>query len=359
VSTSSRAGRDLDAERLPRRDRRARWRREDAAVSIPPSTFIEPGHAGGHALPIGGLPALERVIRACAADGVRRVEVPAAPIDVARGGVAHGVEVVWLPPGARPRADQPVVAGDTLEGVQIVDERSRRRAEWRVLRGLPKRHQGATDALLNWRASLPITRVLARTRLSPNHVTLIATAVGVAACAVVLLGTCPALAAGGVLLQAHSVLDSCDGELARLRYQFSRLGEWLDNVTDEIVDDGFAVCVGVVAGGPWFWLGLVGGARSLAIAAQLAEVYRRTGSGNPYAFRWWFERDKVTAAEVWDRRTALYWLRALGRRDTYVFLWMLLLLAGQPAAVAAFAAVNGALVIGMTLAHVALRGRAR
>jgi phosphatidylglycerophosphate synthase len=324
------------------------------------ATFIEPGTSGGHRFVVGGLSILERVIRACGARGVRRVEVPCAPIDVARGGVAHGVDVVWLAPDALPDAGQPVVRGDEVAGVRVVDDASRRRAEWAVLRGLPKSHQGATDALINWRASLRITRALARTPLRPNHVTVAATVLGLIAWALALTDTALGLAGAGLLLQLHSILDSCDGELARLRYQFSRLGEWLDNVTDEIVDDGFAVCAGVVAGGPWLWLGVLGGARALAVTVQGVDTYRRTGSGNPYAFRYWFERVDATPAEVWDRASALYWLRALGRRDTYVFLWMLLCLAGQPAAIAAYAGALGGLTLALTAIHLAVQaGRRR
>jgi CDP-alcohol phosphatidyltransferase len=319
------------------------------------ATFIDPGPAGGHAHLLGGLSTLERVIRTCAAAGVRRVEIPCAPIDVDRGGVEHGVEICWLPPDERPRHGQPVVRGDRFADIDIVDDDSRRRAEWRLLTSLPKRHQGATDALLNWRLSLPITRSLACTRLRPNHVTAIATVLGVIACGLVLGRTAIGLAAAGVLLQLHSVLDSCDGELARLRYQFSRLGEWLDNTTDELVDDGFALCAGIVAGGPWLWLGALGASRALAVGLQIGDTYRRTGTGDPYRFRYWFERDGASSDEVWDRTRPSYWLRALGRRDTYVLIWMVLCLAGQPAAVAAYAGVLGGLTVALTAIHFVVR----
>ncbi len=350
------------AQTPPDRDRLAPRRGALAPIMSPmePSaapTFIAPGDAGGHARLLGGLSTLERVIRACAARGVRQVEVPGPPIDVDRGGAAHGVAVRWLAADARPADHQPVVRGDTFAGIEIVDEASRRRAEWALLTSLPKSHQGATDALLNWRLSLPLTRVLARTRLLPNHVTGFATALGLLAWALLLGGAALGAAAAGVLLQVHSILDSCDGELARLRYQFSKLGEWLDNVTDELVDDGFALCAGIVAGGPWLWLGALGAGRALAVAIQIVDTYRRTGTGNPYRFRYWFERDNATNDEVWDRRRPSYWLRALGRRDTYVLLWMVLCLAGQPAAVAAYAGVLGGLTLALTATHLLVRLR--
>jgi phosphatidylglycerophosphate synthase len=57
------------------------------------------------------------------------------------------------------------------------------------------------------------------------------------------------------------VLDHSDGEVARLRFQFSRFGKWLDNWSDHVVD------LAVIAGLTWraspgldagqrLWLGL-------------------------------------------------------------------------------------------------------
>jgi len=45
-----------------------------------------------------------------------------------------------------------------------------------------------------------------------------------------------ALLAGGVLAQAASVIDGCDGEIARLKFQESDYGGWLDAVLDRYAD---------------------------------------------------------------------------------------------------------------------------
>jgi len=168
-------------------------------------------------------------------------------------------------------------------------------------------------------------------------------------------------ALAGVLLEVNSILDSCDGELARLRYQYSRLGQWLDNLSDDVVDNLFLIAVGAGLGGGWRWLGLAAaGGRLLVAVTTYLSVYRRTGTGDVFAFRWWFETDKATAADVYDPRSPVTWLRSLGRRDTYVFVWMIALVAGFPQWVVghglALAAVNVALLV----LHVTVfRGRAR
>ena len=46
----------------------------------------------------------------------------------------------------------------------------------------------------------------------------------------------PALLAGGILAQFASVIDGCDGEVARLKFLTSRYGGWLDAVLDRYAD---------------------------------------------------------------------------------------------------------------------------
>jgi phosphatidylglycerophosphate synthase len=238
-----------------------------------------------------------------------------------------------------------------------------------LCRSLAKAHQGPLDALVNWRFSMPITRRLAYTKVTPNHITFAGLFVGLLACWLVSRASWPAVAAGGLLLQIHSVLDSCDGELARLRYQFSRYGQWFDNLADDLVDNLFVVCAGFAAasanvaaasaaagGGPWLTLALLGaGGRLATNLVAYVDVYRRTGTGDLYAFRLWFEREKRAAVDVYDPRSWLTWVRAVGRRDTYVFGWMLLCMAGLPAGVAIWAAVLGVVEAATVAVHLSVR----
>jgi len=109
-----------------------------------------------------------------------------------------------------------------------------------------KSFEGPVDALSNWRFSMRLTRLLARRSLAvtPNHVTIAAIAVGLAAAWLASRGGHALFALAGVLLELNSILDSCDGELARLRFQYSRLGQWLDNLADDVVDNVFLIAVG-------------------------------------------------------------------------------------------------------------------
>jgi phosphatidylglycerophosphate synthase len=320
--------------------------------------FIDVGEANGHRAILGGLSTLERVIRKLGKEGVTKVVVAGEPFDVEQAGVKrvpHNVAVEWVAPGTKPSPDQRVVRGDEIAGVRVTDDKSRKAAEWAVFQSLPKSHQGPTDAAINQHFSLRITRPLCKTSIHPNHITIASLFWGLAACWIVLHGTWEAMAIAGVMMQFHNILDSCDGEMARLRFQFTKSGAWLDNIFDEIVDDTFIACVGIAIGGPWMWVGIAGGAaRFLAVALQWEEMIRRGKGGSAYAFRYWFEGEETSADEVYGKRSALYYVRALGRRDTFVFGFMVLLLARVPFVVTIWGAATGAINLSLMLAHLVL-----
>ena len=302
-----------------------------------------------HTQVVGGLTALERRIREVARQGATHAVIAAAPVEFAR---TLPIPVEFVAVGSSPPDGAQRERADVIAGIELGDEAARARAEWALIRRMNKSFEGPVDALINWRISMRITRLLARRSLAvtPNHVTICAILVGLAASLVASRAGHAMFALGGVLLQCNSILDSCDGELARLRYQYSKLGQWLDNLSDDVVDNLFLVAVGAGMGGVWGWLGAAAAAGRLVVAVTTyLDVYRRTGTGDVFAFRWWFETDKATADDVYDPTSPITWLRSFGRRDTYVFVWMIMLVVGFPPWVVchglAIAAVNVSLLI--------------
>jgi len=305
--------------------------------------------ADGHAQIVGGLTVLERRLRELARDGVTRALIATAPIELSR---PMPIPIQFVPPGSPVPAGARVERADVIAGIEITDEASRSAAEWKLIRGMNKSFEGPVDALINWRFSMRITRVLARQSLAltPNHVTIVAIVIGLLASVLASRGTYVTVAIAGVLLELNSILDSCDGELARLRFQYSKLGQWLDNLSDDIVDNVFLIAIGHGLGGIWAWIGLFSAlGRVLVSLVTYVSVYRSTGTGDVFAFRWWFESDKVSADDVYDPKAITTWLRSFGRRDTFVFIWMLACVAGFPYWVighgAVIAAVNVSLLV--------------
>ncbi len=96
------------------------------------------------------------------------------------------------------------------------------------------------------RASKPVTALALRLGLSPNQVSLVSLAVGLAAAACFAVGSWPGLLVGALLLQASLVIDCVDGEVARFTRSFSDLGAWLDASTDRVKE--YAAYAGLAAG---------------------------------------------------------------------------------------------------------------
>jgi phosphatidylglycerophosphate synthase len=305
----------------------------------------------GHARVVGGLTVLERRIRELAKAGVQRVLIATEPIELSR---LMPIPMQFVPPGSPVPAGARIERADVLQGIEIGDDDARRTAEWKLIRGMNKSFEGPVDALINWRFSMRITRQLARRSLAltPNHVTITAIAVGLLASLLASRGGYWHVAIAGVLLELNSILDSCDGELARLRFQYSKLGQWLDNLSDDVVDNVFLVAVGHELGGVWATIGLAAAlGRVLVSLVTYVSVYRRTGTGDVFAFRWWFERDKATADDVYDPKAITTWLRSFGRRDTFVFVWMIACLVGFPYWVVVHGAVIAAVNVGLLVLH--------
>jgi CDP-L-myo-inositol myo-inositolphosphotransferase len=203
-----------------------------------------------------------------------------------------------------------------------------REAERRLLRTLRKPADGLVARHLNRHISLAITRRLARTRVRPNHVTLFTFAVGCAAAWLAAGGEAVTAALGGFLYQCKSILDGVDGELARLKFQGSRLGEWLDTVGDDLSNILFyaGVAVGAErATGDSLYLYLGGAAILLALfcsGLMYRWIWTRERSGDLLAFRWFFEREGTEAPGILAK------LKYLAKQDFFVFFFFLLGLFG-------------------------------
>ena len=99
---------------------------------------------------------------------------------------------------------------------------------------------------LNRPVSTRVSRVLARTNVSPNQVTYATLAVGLFTGLVMGIGGYSWSLIGAALFQLTSILDGVDGELARLKFRESKRGEWLDTFADNL--SYLAALVGLIVG---------------------------------------------------------------------------------------------------------------
>ncbi len=97
---------------------------------------------------------------------------------------------------------------------------------------------------INRKISHRLTPGLAWLGLTPNQVTLLALAAGLASGWMLFQGTPSAWIVGALFFELAYLLDNCDGELARMTRATSGLGSWLDTVTDCLIHMTFFLALG-------------------------------------------------------------------------------------------------------------------
>ena len=90
------------------------------------------------------------------------------------------------------------------------------------------------------------TWVAVKVGATPNQVTLLSFAIGLYSAYLFSRGTFPSIFLGAILLQLSIIVDCVDGELARYTRKFSKLGAWLDAVTDRVKE--YLVFLGLAYG---------------------------------------------------------------------------------------------------------------
>jgi phosphatidylglycerophosphate synthase len=138
------------------------------------------------------------------------------------------------------------------------------------------------------RLSPYLTRLLVPTRLTPNAVTWLMIATGLAGAALLTLpGLLPVVGAV-VLIQLQLLLDCSDGELARWRKVSSPAGIYLDRMAHNLTEAALPVALAIRADGGWDslggWttLGLLISVLVLLVRVESALVYvARAESGLP------------------------------------------------------------------------------
>ena len=131
-------------------------------------------------------------------------------------------------------------------GLEVTDEASRRKAETAVFAELMRGDLGFVARYLNKPVSFFITRhLLCHLPVTPNQVTLGAAMVGLLGALCIATGNYALMVWGFFLAHLQSILDGCDGELARVRFQQSAIGEWLDTLVDDGLNIAIFACLGI------------------------------------------------------------------------------------------------------------------
>jgi CDP-L-myo-inositol myo-inositolphosphotransferase len=105
-----------------------------------------------------------------------------------------------------------------------------------LIEQLAKLTDGPIARLFNRPVSLRISALLLKTSITPNQITLLSFIMGLFASLCFYFGDYLYLIAGGILVQVSSIVDGCDGEIARLKLRQTNYGGWFDAVLDRYAD---------------------------------------------------------------------------------------------------------------------------
>ncbi len=110
-----------------------------------------------------------------------------------------------------------------------------RRVETALLRNLGREGDSPIVRLIARHLSQAVTQRLIHTHVRPNHVTLVSGAVGICGALMLAQPWVGWQVFGSLLFLLSTVIDGCDGELARLTFQESAFGAKLDVTMDNVV----------------------------------------------------------------------------------------------------------------------------
>jgi phosphatidylglycerophosphate synthase len=142
-----------------------------------------------------------------------------------------------------------IPVGDAL-CLRVADAATARSASAVLLRRLVRPTDGFFARYFDRHLSRPISVGLVRLGVSPNFVTAVATLVGLGGAVLLASTSHAARVLGASLFVVSTILDGCDGEVARLAFRCSDVGRRLDLLGDNVVNTAvfLALAIALSAG---------------------------------------------------------------------------------------------------------------
>ena len=121
--------------------------------------------------------------------------------------------------------------------IDVDNTKAYHKAETTLLSALrDKKNDGPVSHYLNRPISISISKILVKFKISSNQISFFSFLFSMIAAGLFAVGNYWLLALGGLLAQFASIIDGCDGEVARLKYLSSDYGGWFDAVLDRYAD---------------------------------------------------------------------------------------------------------------------------
>jgi phosphatidylglycerophosphate synthase len=124
---------------------------------------------------------------------------------------------------------QPVLSNEQFI---LVDDEDFKRGQDLAVKKILDNTKGFIARNINKRISIPISLVISKTRIHPNILTIFNMIIGLLSAFFLVQNTYWSMVLGGFLFQLASVFDGVDGEVAKFTLKFSKIGSWLDTISD-------------------------------------------------------------------------------------------------------------------------------
>jgi phosphatidylglycerophosphate synthase len=262
--------------------------------------------------------------------------------------ITLGTNVVWAPGGLGEQLSSLAAGLPTAARAAGVLCRPEdvARVEPALFRSLGKPSDGYVTRLINRRMSTWVSRRLARTRVTPNHVSLLVMALFLASAWSLVHGTYWMFLLGTCFYKLGDILDGCDGELARVKFMDTRFGAWLDTTIDMCGNMLFLVALAAglsrqsgladIERQRYLSQGLLTVGVMAAVILAFARYTRATSGAAHFAGFGLSLAGKSQGRSVGPRLILV--LAGLLRRDLYSWLFVGAALAGRPLWILHFAA---------------------
>ena len=246
----------------------------------------------------------------------------------------------------------------------VTGPRDRVIAEKFLLEGIRLATTGPVARFLNKRFSLPASLILSKLWVSPNTITILNMFIGIFAGVFVADGhQGSVILFGAALYQLASIIDGCDGEVAKLTFRGSRFGQIMDTIGDNL--SLASIMIGMM-GGYWrqshspvaFWVGgtmLVAAVTTLVVMLQMMKS--RTDSKSLVAY----EQEYLTRLPADRYRVLLWfmgWAKYAVKKDGFSLAVFLFALAGH-LYWWLFLSAGGAAIAALSVSFLALAERQR
>lgn len=171
--------------------------------------------------------------------------------------------------------------------IDVDDDRSFREAKRRLLVSVSKgKDDGYIASWLNRPLSKRLSVLFVKFPVTPNQMSIFSFSLCLAGAACLAAQDIQWWIIGAICIQGGSVLDGCDGEIARLKLRKSEQGAWLDTLMDRYGDMAIAIAVvyarALVSSVPsWIWISGMLSASGFILASYVTKEYQLR-FGHPY-----------------------------------------------------------------------------